>query len=195
MPIVLPDPPAEGAELIQRHVPYLLAARRITDVFDGADKHFQVAPPQPIYTTTAQDFLDHKALEAAQPIGWQYVIFVDDSVFASAEISDKEDGEWMFTVLRFQAYTRPIADALHSAEELPEIATADYELRILSSSSVSLRAVWLHGPTDVLIPIAQTPRGVDANIKYSEEALTDALSKLAFQRTQGNRFDPAADLA
>src|ERR1043166_8366170 len=102
MPIVLPDPPAGGAELIQRHVPYLLAARGITDVVDGTDKHFQVARPQPIYSTTAQDFLDHKAMDAARQTGWQYVILAGNDAFATAEISEDDGGELMFAVLRFQ---------------------------------------------------------------------------------------------
>lgn len=197
MAIVLPNPPAGGDELIQRHVPYLLAAGGITDVFDGADKPFRVARPQPLYASTAQDFVDRKALDRARHTGWQYVVLTDDAVFASAEISngDETGGEMMFTVLRFQSFTRPIVKALQTAEELPEIDDGDYELRILRSSSVYLRAIWLHGPTDILIPMERTPRGISANIKYSEEQLTNALLPLASRRSKGNNvFDPATEI-
>jgi hypothetical protein len=191
MPIIFEDPPADGMALIRRHVPYLLAADGITDVFDGAHKPFRVARPQPIYTTTAQNVLDGSALDGARLSGWQYVILTDDAVFATAEIGDKE-GEMMFTVLRFQAYSRPVADALHTAEELPEIAAADYELRILRSPDVDLRALWLHGPADILIPIARVPTGIHANVTYGQEALTQALRPLASRRSE-HGLDPATE--
>src|SRR5947209_13539157 len=187
MAIVLPTAPDEGMELIRRHVPSLLAAGGITDVFDGADKAFFVARPQPIYTGTARDVVDRRILAGANLTGWQYVILTDESVFAAAEIGNKEGkDEWAFTVLRFLGASRPIGEALNAAEELPEIDDADYELRILRSPGVFLRALWLHplaGANDLLIPIDRTPRGIKPNTKYTETELADALFALAAART------------
>lgn len=185
-------------DLINRHVPYLLAADGITDVFDGAKKRFQVARPHPIYTVTAQKVVERRILAGARQTGWQYMILTDESVFAAAEIGNKEEkDEWAFTVLRFQSSSRPIGEALNAAEELPEIDDTDYELRILRSPGVDLRVVWLHpleGANDILIPIERVPKGITANAKYTEKELTDALFALARDRTGKQPFDLSKEI-
>ncbi len=59
---------------------------------------------------------------------------------------------------------------------MPQIAKADYELRLLKVPAVYLVALWLHGGNeDILIPLGQPPAGLKKNRPYTEAGIIRAL--------------------
>jgi hypothetical protein len=81
-------------------------------------------------------------------------------------------------------FAEATVEALHAAERLPKIATADYELRLLKVPAVYLAALWLHSATDdILIPMGNPPGGLKRNRPYSEKQVIKALERVA-ERTK-----------
>jgi hypothetical protein len=59
---------------------------------------------------------------------------------------------------------------------LPQIAKADYELRLLKVPAVYLVALWLHGGNeDILIPLGNRPPDSRKNKPYTEAGIIRAL--------------------
>ena len=68
---------------------------------------------------------------------------------------------------------------------VPQVAGADYELRLLKVPAVYLVALWLHrGGEDILIPMGDPPGSLKANRPYSEADVIAALRDIAIRNKQ-----------
>ena len=81
------------------------------------------------------------------------------------------------------------AAALRSAESLAPVLARDHELRLLRISALHLLAVWAHGESDVLVPLAPAPHGLVAGSSHAPEALIGALREPA-RALAGFRYHP-----
>jgi hypothetical protein len=113
-------------------------------------------------------------LAAAKQTGWRYLLVQNDEVVAEAELAGARSGAkgakgtthkgLEFAGLTHGPFTGATVDGLHAAERLPQIAKADYELRLLKVPAVYLVALWLHGGAgDILIPMGNPPGGLKKN--------------------------------
>jgi len=137
-----------------------------------------------------------KLLEAARQTSWRYLLIQDNAAVAEAELSVGRRGakgaagrSLEFVGLTHGPFAAATIDALDAAERLPQVASDDYELRLLKIPAVYLVALWLHGTReDILIPMGNAPGSLKSNQPYTESAVIAALRGPA---EQAKRFDDA----
>jgi hypothetical protein len=72
------------------------------------------------------------------------------------------------------------------AERLEADQGGDFELRLLSAPSLCLVALWLHGESDLFVPLDPAPGGLDPERAYTEEQMFSSLRELTELRTSLN---------
>jgi hypothetical protein len=137
----------------------------------------------PVYFVPLDALTEGKLLKAAKQTSWRYLLVKGSAAIAEAELSSrsrqtKGGRSHSLDFLRFTQgpFASATVDALHAAERLPQVARADYELRLLNIPAVYLVALWLHGAKDdILIPMGDPPAGLKRNEPYNEPAVIAAL--------------------
>jgi hypothetical protein len=191
--VAVSDIPEGGADLVAQNIAAAAAtvptvalggnleAKNTDDTTaaDATQTGLQIARPYPLYTTSLTH-LEHGFLDSARLTAWQYVIIDGGSPHAVAETRCKESTVSVcYAALYGISYAEEMVRTIGEAELVPQVATADYELRILRAPSLSLLAVWLHGPTDLLLPINPTPAKLKPLVPITEVELIAALKPLA----------------
>jgi hypothetical protein len=168
--------PDLGLALVQDNVPPLLGA---VHGLDGAGPALQVALPYPIYTAPLESVLQNRLLASAKQTAWQYVVYAEQAPVGVAEVALETAPEAVaplsYAAYHSDTYAAMVLHAIEAAVDAVRPSGKDYGLRILRAPSLTLLAVWLHGPEDLLFPIRPT-RGV------SEQELTEALRPVAQTR-------------
>ena len=188
MPIITRPAPRGGEAVLAANVTDILRAKRVphgmkTEMHPEEVSHSE---PHPVYIATLDDLAKGKLLAAAKQTGWRYLLVHGNAAVGEAELSAETRGakgaksakskEPQFLGLTHGPFTAATIDALHAAERLPQIAKADYELRLLKVPAVYLVALWLHGGNeDILIPLGQPPAGLKKNKPYTEAGIIRAL--------------------
>jgi hypothetical protein len=187
--------PEGGADLVMRNAPHAPSAplvalvEKVAPAADLLEKApparvptLQIALPHPLYTAKIGD-LDGKFLASARRTAWQYVVVEGESPHSVAETRWRAStGSLVYAARYSRGYAEEMVRTIGTAEALPEVAAADYELRILRAPSLSLLAVWLHGPKDLILLIRRAPATLKDNVLITESELTAALRPLAEQR-------------
>ncbi len=150
--------------------------------------------PHPVYYVSLDALADGKLLAAATQASWRYLLVQDDAAVAEAELSVGRRGAkgadakpLAFLGLTHGPFTAATIESLGAAERLPQVAAADYELRLLKVPAVYLAALWLHGANDdILIPMGEgdPPGGLKKNRPYTEAAVIKALRGIV-EQTKG----------
>ncbi|HEV8263174.1 MAG TPA: hypothetical protein VGQ19_20745 [Burkholderiales bacterium] len=146
-------------------------------------EHLSHSEPHPVYYVPLDALAGGKLLDAATQTSWRYLLVQDDAAVAEAELSVGRRGAkgaaakpLEFLGLTHGPFTGATVEALGAAEQLPQVASADYELRLLKIPAVYLAALWLHGAKDdILIPMGNPPGGLKKNKAYTEAAVIKAL--------------------
>jgi len=188
MPIFTRSAPRRAAAILAANVTGMLQAQRIPHGMKKEMRPEEVShsEPHPVYIATLDDLAKGKLLADARQTGWRYLLVHGDAAVGEAELSTESRGskaaksaktkEPQFLGLTHGPFTGATIDALHAAESLPQIAKADYELRLLKVPAVYLVALWLHGGNDdILIPMDQPPAGLKKNKPYTEAGIIRAL--------------------
>ena len=192
MAIITRNAPRGAAAVLAANVTDLLRAKQVpfgmrAEIHAEALAHSE---PHPVFVATLDDLASGKLLAAAKQTGWRYLLVQNDEVVAEAELAGGRRGAkgakgtkpkgLEFAGLTHGPFTGATVDGLHAAERLPQIAKADYELRLLKVPAVYLVALWLHGgPEDILIPMGNPPGGLKKNKPYSEAHVIRALRDVA----------------
>jgi hypothetical protein len=190
MPLRLPPPPSRGLEIVTAALESLLstqspAARALAiSPEDDAGTRLSAVAPHLVYFVGLDDVAQGRMLSAARPTSWRYILLKGDNAYAAAEVTIDEDGK----VGDFSYVDRgPFAENIVAAVELAEITETarggDYELRLLSVPALYLVALWLHGTDDLILPLAPTPGGLEAERVYTEEQVLSELEELIERRT------------
>jgi hypothetical protein len=195
MPITFPKAPrgadarlvAHLAELARENKPPMAEVRM--EELSHSEAH-------PVYFVPLDALTEGKLLKAAKQTSWRYLLVKGSAAIAEAELSSgsRSAKTGKSRSLDFLSFTRgPFAsatvDALHAAERLPQVARADYELRLLNIPAVYLVALWLHAAKDdILIPMGDPPAGLKRNEPYTEPAVIAAVRDSA---ERARRFDEA----
>jgi hypothetical protein len=203
MPLTSRTAPRAASTRLIAHVTDLLREKK---TLPGARVEMRLekmshSEPHPVYYVPFDALAQGKLLAAAAQTSWRYLLVQDDAaMIAEAELSaggkrtSKAKGKRSAKPLALLGvsqgpFTAATVDALHAAEQLPKVAAADYELRLLKVPAVYLAALWLHGATDdILIPMGNPPGGFKKNRPYSEKQILRALKPVA-ERAQ--RFHDA----
>jgi len=191
MPITLRNIPRQGAARLVAHLTELLREKKFPSGIpvEMRLEELSHSEPHPVFYVPLDALAGGKLLDAATQTSWRYLLVQDDAAIAEAELSAGRPGAkgagakpLEFLGLTQGPFTAATIEALGAAERLPQVAAADYELRLLKVPAVYLVALWLHGAKDdILIPMGDPPRGLKKNRPYTEAAVIKALRGIVEQ--------------
>ena len=200
MPITLRNVPRHGAARLAAHLTELLRQKKSPSEMPVKMRLEELShsEPHPVFYVPLDALAAGKLLDAATQTSWRYLLVQDDAAIAEAELSSGRRGAkgagakpLEFLGLTHGPFTAATIEALAAAEQLPQVAAADYELRLLKVPAVYLVALWLHGAKDdILVPMGDPPRGLKKNRPYTEAAVIKALRGIV---EQTKRFEVAYD--
>jgi hypothetical protein len=143
----------------------------------------ETAAPHPVYTAGLDDLAAGKLLDAARPDGWRYLLVRGDEAVATATVGVPDAGGAPgISHITQGPFVEATLEALHRAEALDEVRGGDFELRLLDVPALYLRALWLHGPRDILLPLPPAPEPLEAYRPYREGEVVAALRDRAAER-------------
>lgn len=163
-----------------------LAARALSSCSSALSRAF-VAAPHPVFELPLAELLAGGGIEAAQMVGWRYLVLDDDRAVGTIEIVASHLGDQP----RLRCIeSGPAADStacvLAMAEQHPAIVRVSRVLGLLRVSSIHLQALWLRDADgeerlDRLALIAPAPEGAPTG------RLIDARAFLRLARALGAR--------
>jgi len=141
-----------------------------------------LAAPHDVYAIGLDRLAAGAGLEAAEVVGQRFLVLDDDRAVASAELTP--GGGFQSNEGPFVGAT---AEAIRAAEDSPDLADGNYELRLLRIPGIYLVALWLRdedgdGGGDVILPLAPTPAPLEAGHRYAPAELQPLLRELAQAR-------------
>lgn len=192
MPVTRSAPPSDADDAVQA------ALRHFATVPDAnlhalrGTRPAELAPtvPHPVFHLGLDALMaGAPALSSTRSTGWRYLLSQDDEVVASAETVADAAGGARFSHFNSGPFVASTSAALAAAEGLSEVEDGSFDLRLLHVPALHAMALWLHGDgdNDLLIPLAPSPAGVEANRAYPASEL---LGILAGQAGEIPRMEP-----
>lgn len=187
MPIVTPQAPQASLEALRTALPALIGsaeARRAAPRFAErvlASPRALAAPDLSfaVFTLGLADLAAGKDLDAAALSSWRHE-FAREGEVVSAEVEARGPGR--LSAINFVSPFGSVREALARAEHGEQtFAAGAWEASVLQISALGVRALWLKGREDVLIPLAPAPHGLVAGRRYNPRAFLDALRPAAEQ--------------
>jgi hypothetical protein len=180
--IVYPKAPDGGREMVAKNLDlkFLGVSRR---------EEITIAEPCREYFAGASNLVQGHLLMTVKPDGWRYLLSHGTDTVGTAQLN-ADDGA--SKGLRFNSIQKPffpdaIPEALRMAVKLPQIKTADYELRYLDVNH-HFMMVWLHGKADdILIPLPPTFAPLKEYQPYSEGEIIRLLKPDAEKTLKNSR--------
>ncbi|WP_327090201.1 hypothetical protein OIE66_06150 [Nonomuraea sp. NBC_01738] len=167
MPLNMPVPPSGIPETVRAKLHSLAGESRFsTKALRLAEQdQLEVTTPHQVFTLGLDAIESGAGLEAAQPVGWRYLITGGGEVIASAETAQAADGSPEPAQFTEGPFVGATATAVRAARALPQLAKGAFELRLLRIPALYLMALWLHSPAaDLLVPLAPSPIGKEGQI-------------------------------
>ncbi len=185
MNLNLPDPPNESISELGSTLTALAARGQFgTRVLRNArPEQLSVTAPHEICTMGLDALRQRPEQIDAQPTAWRYMLEIDERVVASAETAMRPNGSHEFSHLNEGPFVMGTVRALSVAEAIGD--SQDCQVRVLSVPALYFMSLWLSpanatsSEADVLIPIAPTPQGIEANRSYTASELLGILSERA----------------
>lgn len=182
MPIRMTDGPEGGRRVIASSIAAIFAdetggGSKMVKPAEGGGRAVESAAPHPVFVAGLSDLAEGRLLRAARQQTWRYLLLRGKKAVASATLRQvPETGGMVFSHVTRGRYVNSTVQAIEAAERAPEVAAADFELRLLDVPALQLRAIWLHADgTDLLVPLAPAPGSLEPNRVYSEEELLSAM--------------------
>jgi len=158
----------------------------MTDRVDALD----VAVPHPVYAVGLEQIVQGELLSAASLVAWRYLLLDDQQVQCAVEVDVRaDDGQLNFSHINRGPFVANSVQSITVAETLAPVQQNDYELRLLKIPGLYLLALWLHGPDEIILPIAPSISGLVANVPYSESDLLTVLQPMAEARLSQEGID------
>ncbi|HEY8040171.1 MAG TPA: hypothetical protein VIF15_10275 [Polyangiaceae bacterium] len=165
MAIVSPTEPPQGQQVLQGVLSYLLSrndAPWTQSALGGASvDQVQYTQPHMAYSIGVDALASGQFLDAAQPMGWRYLLIDPSGAKSLAEVylATGSDGNLAFSAVSYGPTGPATVDALSDLEQNnASVQSSDYELRYLQVPALAFFALWLHGASDDIIrPIPPTP--------------------------------------
>lgn len=190
MPLKFPTPPQGGKTAVVDGLKVLTGpSTRVAAAGAPAPASgLQVMEPYAIYSIPLDDIV-LKGLDAAELIGWRYLIVSGQNVTQAAEIFTKRGGAPRLNALT-TSHARQMEDVFAKAEALPQVAKADYEIRSLRVPALYVTALWLkdlQGNADLFLMVPHVFPPFDAQKVYDRlDFLADLKSAAVKRLQQGN---------
>jgi hypothetical protein len=189
MPITYPSGPTHGADIVSSSLRKVLDSPAGAGVLKGHTAgDASVSAPHQTYFVRLDDLAKGLLLEAAKPVAWRYLIYVEGQAVAEIELTNPDHGEPTFLAFHEGPFANASDLALSTANALTKFKKTNWEVRYLKIPSVYFAAIWLHGKQDdSLIPLMTPPPGLKVNSPYSEAKVISALSGVARKTQQFER--------
>jgi hypothetical protein len=187
MSITIATPPPQGEDAVRAGLDKLLTTgedtRRALVPPAAGYGVVSVAAPHPVYVAGPADVLEGTLPASAELSGWRYILLDEERALAAAEVRPRRGKKGVrFTGLNTGAFVESTVRGVAAAEELEEVRESDYEFRLLNIPSLYVVALWLHGRSDIFIPLPPTPRWLAPYSVYSAEELVEVLREPAAER-------------
>lgn len=119
----------------------------------------RISAGAPVYTLVDRELDDRVTLAEFEICSWRYLLFDNDCNVWQAALGPLEDLKLAFLGVCRSPLAPVAVEALRFAEQLPEVASKDYELRFLDLPAVHFRALWLYLPDgSLVIPLDENRR-------------------------------------
>ncbi|MGJ6969436.1 hypothetical protein ACSDR0_46880 [Streptosporangium sp. G11] len=169
MPLNTPEPPGRIRDETRSQLGQIARASGDGPKLLGeiAPDDVEVSTPHRVYALLVRDIEAGGGLEAAQPVGWRFLLESGGNVLAGAEVSETPERTFPPTFYRGSS-VGATATAVKAARALPQLQLAKFDLRLLRIPELYQMALWLHAPnTDLLIPLAPSPIGREGQVTPS----------------------------
>jgi hypothetical protein len=185
MPLNLPGPPSGVPDQVMSKLHAFADGTHFTTQALSAARKDQLtlSTPHQVFTMGLDDITSGGGLGRAQPVGWRFLIEEGGRPIASAETTLLPDGTHEASQTTEGPFVAGTDQAVKSVSNLPELAAASFELRLLRIPALYMWALWLHAPAaDLLVPIAPSPIKKEGSPIPAAEFFAD-MSTLASQIT------------
>ena len=189
MPLHVRNPPERASEILSEGLESLLSTPNssLRTWHEAGDPHvtqLDAASPHLVYFVGLNDLVEGRILSAAQPTSWRYILLDQQNVHAAAEVAIDAAGEVVgFSHLDRGPFVESTIAGIDFAEKFEASLGVDYELRLLTAPSVYFVGHWLHGPDDLIVPLAPAPGALEPEHAYTEDETIVALRELIDRRT------------
>lgn len=181
MPLRVVEPPDAVRTAAAAHVHQLATPRGIFPALrDVVREDLALLAPHRTYNL-GLDAIGEGGLQRATESGWRYLVADRDRILASAELAGQAGESPMLNGGPFVAST---AEAIEAIEHLPQLADAEFEMRLLKVPALYVVAAWLVGERRLVVPLTPAPDFLEAGKAYSEEEFIAALDAPARQVRQ-----------
>lgn len=174
--ITLANPPiVDGFDLVRADAPALLGK----EVIDALQMEPEIGTPWPVYVTTISNLEDGRVIDDAKIKAWQYPVWAGKELLGLAHLSTDPVLQW--AALFPPEYAKKIWDAMVRVQTLQDFQDGNFALRVLEIASVSLHAVWLHGPKDLFLPL-RSPAYDGDDVAMKESDLVQRFQPIVLMR-------------
>lgn len=194
MPLRIPDPPAEGIGIVRSALGSAMnqpASTMASVINEAGPENLTTAAPHQIYFVGLRDIAEGRLLEAAQVVGWRYIIFNGEQPLAAAELKvGAEQGSLEFSNINRGLFVASTVEGVARAEDMTIVRDNDFELRLLDIPSLYVVALWLHGDSDndLIIPLPPPRPELEQFVSYSEEEVIARLRQPAMERLELDEY-------
>ncbi|WP_330182038.1 hypothetical protein OHB26_37880 [Nocardia sp. NBC_01503] len=181
MPLHLPEPPSDVPDKVKGKLrAFADDAKFSTKALRGARKdQLDLSTPHQIFTIGLDDIAAGAGLDAAQPVGWRYLVVDGAQIIASAETTLAPDGTQELAQFTEGPFVLSTDKSVKTVRKLPQLEAAGFELRLLRIPALYVMALWLHSPiSDILVPLDPSPIGKEGKPVPAPQFLAE-LSELA----------------
>lgn len=186
MPLEFAREQPDAQSLIADALDRVLARPSPISAMDLAAEPLEVGQPHPVYDLSAEDIANGRGLDAARLTGERYIVGTPGAAVAAGElVPGGPGGAPELANLNYGRFVQGTVDALGRLEQLDEVKSHDYEVRVLRSAAVFLFAIWLKpksGRPDILYPLDPAPPPLEALRPYAPEAVLEAVAPIAQRR-------------
>jgi hypothetical protein len=173
----------ESVDAVEEHLAEVAARPAFPERALGraAPTDVWLSAPHGVYSLGVDELAKGRGLAETTQVAKEFLVMEGPSAIASVE-QDPAGGSVSSTEGPFVAAT---AQAIRQAEEDPELADGDYELRALRVPGLYLMAVWLkdlEGDGDVVIPLEPAPAPLEAGRSYRLPELERELASMSRER-------------
>ncbi|SRR5438445_656150 len=187
MPLHVPDPPQDSLAALRDALGALAERGQFSarGLRRARPEQLSATVPHQVFVLGLRDAADGAVLDRAQPVGWRYLLEVEQEVVASAETRSLEDGRHSFSLVNDGPFVRGTVEALALAESVADKEEGAVELRLLHVPALYLMSVWLRpsGAEEAeggrFIPIAPAPSGIEAGRVYESAEFLARVRELA----------------
>ena len=184
MSLTLPPAPAEALSVVRNAIGDVIQARGPRAALTTERVEFlDFAVPHPVYAVGLEQIAQRELLSSATLVAWRYLLLDDQQVRCAVEVDVRaEDRQLNFSHINRGPFVASSVESITVAETLAPVQQHDYELRLLKIPGLYLLALWLHGPDEIIVPVAPAIPGLVSNVPYNESDLLAVLQPMAEER-------------